>query len=137
MGSTSVPGLPAKPVIDINLTVADSAPDEAISSGLSTGAGFRLIHREPDWFKHGMFRGQGSDVEPARVFRRLPELARMRLFRDWLRRTPADLALYAQTKRALARRTWAQVQDYAGREDGCRLGDHGPGGGPGWAALDD
>jgi GrpB-like predicted nucleotidyltransferase (UPF0157 family) len=112
VGSTSVPGLAAKPVIDLNLTVADSA-DEATYAPALQAAGFRLIVREPEWFEHRMFKG----VDPAanlHVFSAgCPELASMRLMRDWLRASPGDLALYARTKRALAERAWDRVQDYA------------------------
>jgi GrpB-like predicted nucleotidyltransferase (UPF0157 family) len=116
VGSTSVPGLAAKPVIDINLTVASSADEGAYAPQL-VAAGYRLIVREPDWFEHRMFkRGSGGAAPAANVHvfsASCPELARMGLMRDWLRASPEDLALYAATKRALAERDWAIVQDYA------------------------
>jgi GrpB-like predicted nucleotidyltransferase (UPF0157 family) len=112
VGSTSVPGLAAKPVIDINVTVASSADEGAYAPQL-VAAGYRLVVREPDWFEHRMFKcaapAANVHVFPAGC----PELARMRLMRDWLRASPEDLALYAETKRRLAERDWAIVQDYA------------------------
>src|SRR5690348_12357875 len=56
MGSTSVPGLAAKPVIDIHLTVASSADEADYRPALET-AGFRFVHAAPDWFEHRLFKG--------------------------------------------------------------------------------
>jgi GrpB-like predicted nucleotidyltransferase (UPF0157 family) len=112
VGSTSVPGLAAKPVIDINLTVADSADEASYARALET-AGYRLAVREPAWFEHRMFKGAGPAVNLHVFSAGCPELARMRLMRDWLRANPDDLALYAATKRQLAERGWDLVQDYA------------------------
>ncbi len=112
VGSTSVPGLAAKPVIDINLTVADAA-DEAGYAPALEAAGYRLIVREPDWFEHRMFKGASPAVNLHVFSAGCPELDRMRAMRDWLRQSPDDVALYAATKRRLAERDWAYVQDYA------------------------
>jgi len=112
VGSTSVPGLAAKPVIDINLTVADSADEAAYAPALEA-AGYRLIVREPGWFEHRMFKGDAPAANLHAFSAGCPELSRMRLMRDWLRYSPDDLALYARTKRALAERAWETVQDYA------------------------
>ena len=97
VGSTSVPGLPAKPVIDICLTVADSA-DEAAWLPPLEDAGFDLTVREPWWLEH---RCLVCDVPRSNlhVFSPgAPEPIRMRLFRDWLRAHPEDLALYRDAK---------------------------------------
>ena len=112
VGSTSVPGLAAKPVIDANLTVADSADEAAYAQALEA-AGFRLIVREPNWFEHRMFKGADPAANLHVFSDGCPELSTMRLMRDWLRASPDDLALYARTKRALAQQAWAAVQDYA------------------------
>lgn len=101
VGSTSVPGLPAKPVLDICLTVADSA-DEAAWLPPLEAAGFELTVREPWWQEH---RCLGCEVPRANlhVFSPdAPEPIRMRLFRDWLREHPDDLALYRDAKLAAA-----------------------------------
>lgn len=58
VGSTSVPGLAAKPVIDIHLTVQDSADEGAYGPALEA-AGYRLMHRAPGWFEHRLFKGLG------------------------------------------------------------------------------
>ncbi len=111
-GSTSVPGLAAKPIIDIVLAVADSADEPAYVQALEA-AGYTLTIREPDWFEHRVLK----DVEPSvnlHVFSAgSPEIERMLRFRDWLRANPQDRDLYERTKRELGARTWAYVQDYA------------------------
>lgn len=112
VGSTSVPGLAAKPVIDINLTVTHSADEAAYAPALEA-AGYRLIVREPDWFEHRMFKGAAPAVNLHVFSPGCPELDRMRALRDWLRRSPDDVALYGSAKRQLAERDWAFVQDYA------------------------
>jgi GrpB-like predicted nucleotidyltransferase (UPF0157 family) len=112
VGSTAVPGLPAKPVIDINLAVADAADEAAYAPALEA-AGYRLIIRQPEWNEHRMFKGRDPEVNLHVYAVGCPELDRVRLFRDWLRASAEDRVLYAQTKRALAARDWSHVQDYA------------------------
>ena len=111
-GSTSVPGLAAKPIIDITLVVADSAEEPAYAPALIS-AGFRLVVREPDWFEHRMFKSADPAVNLHVFSAGCPEIDMMGLFRDWLRRDVADRELYAETKRRLAQQDWSQVQDYA------------------------
>src|SRR5690349_21881543 len=55
-GSTSVPGLAAKPIIDILLAVPDSSDEHASVPALEA-AGYVLRIREPDWFEHRLFKG--------------------------------------------------------------------------------
>jgi len=111
-GSTSVPGLAAKPVIDILLTVADSANENAYLPKLED-KGYRLLIREPAWHDHRMLKGPDTDVNLHVFSLNCPEIGRVLLFRDWLRSNPADRERYAQRKLALAANEWAGVQDYA------------------------
>jgi len=112
VGSTSVPGLPAKPIIDVNLEVADTTDEDAYVPALEA-EGYVLRIREPDWFEHRLFKG----VDPAvnlHVFPAgCPELERMLRFRDHLRADEGDRELYLRTKRELAAQTWEHVQHYA------------------------
>ena len=117
VGSTAVSGLSAKPVIDIVLVVADSAREESYAPALQA-AGFLLAIREPDWFEHRLFRGTGPAVNLHVFSAQCPEVERMIGFRDWLRASPTDLALYAETKRRLALEDWAYMQDYADAKQG-------------------
>ena len=112
VGSTSVPGLAAKPKIDLLLAVADSA-DEAAYVPAMEAAGYVLHIREPDWHEHRLFKGPDTDINLHVFSMGHPEIARMLLFRDWLRGNEADRRLYEQTKRALAARTWDYTQNYA------------------------
>ncbi len=116
VGSTAVPGLAAKPVIDIHLTAPNSADEPAYAPVLE-GAGYRLLVREPGWFEHRMFKGRDPEVNlevNLHVFSAgCPEPGRCRMFRDWLRNSPQDVARYASVKQALAQRRWEHVQDYA------------------------
>src|SRR5580704_4521435 len=61
VGSTSVPGLAAKPVIDLLLVVADSAHEDAYAPALQA-AGYALKIREPNWHEHRMFKGPDTDM---------------------------------------------------------------------------
>jgi GrpB-like predicted nucleotidyltransferase (UPF0157 family) len=112
VGSTSVPGLPAKPTIDIVLTVSDAAYEDKYVPALES-LGYRLIIREPEWFEHRMLKYLDPAINLHVFPEGCPEVARMRLFRDWLRTNDADRMLYARSKRLLAQRNWTSVQDYA------------------------
>jgi GrpB-like predicted nucleotidyltransferase (UPF0157 family) len=111
-GSTSVPGLAAKPIIDIVLTVADSADEGAYVPPLEA-AGYELRIRERDWYEHRALKGTDPKVNLHVFSDGCPEIERMTTFRDRLRTNPADRDLYERTKRDLARRTWTYTQDYA------------------------
>ncbi|MFH8484749.1 GrpB family protein [Streptomyces longisporoflavus] len=117
VGSTSVPDLPAKPVIDILLTVSDPG-DEASYVPALERPGFTLVIREPDWYEHRVLRKYDLDpsVESANLHV-LPEdceeAVRMLRFRDWLRTDSGDRELYADAKRSLSRQSWEYMQNYA------------------------
>jgi len=112
VGSTSVPGLAAKPIIDISLAVADSADERAYVPALE-GAGYFLRIREPDWFAHRAFGREGVRVNLHVFSAGCAEIDRMLRFRDRLRRDDGDRELYERTKRELAQRQWKYVQNYA------------------------
>ncbi len=112
VGSTSVPGLPAKPLIDINLVVADTTDEAAYVPPLEA-IGYELRVREPDWFQHRMLRGFDPPVNLHVFPQGCEEVERMLVFRDWLRNHEDDRELYARAKRELAAREWKYVQNYA------------------------
>ena len=112
VGSTSVPGLAAKPLIDINLVVADTTDEDAYVPKLEA-AGYVLRVREPDWFEHRLLRGYEPPVQVHVFPPECPEVEQMLLFRDWLRTNDADRELYARAKRDLAAQEWKYVQNYA------------------------
>lgn len=112
VGSTSVPNLAAKPIIDIILAVANSADESAYVPPLEE-AGFVLRIREPDWFEHRLFKSPVIAGNVHVFSQSCAEITRMLAFRDWLRTSDADRTLYENTKHALASRVWRYTQDYA------------------------
>lgn len=112
VGSTSVPGLSAKPVIDMVLAVSSSADEPSYVPSLES-RGFVLRIREPDWFQHRLLKAP-ENAGNLHVFSAgCEEIDRMLKFRDWLRTHEDDRRLYEATKRELAARTWKVTQNYA------------------------
>lgn len=112
IGSTSVPGLAAKPVIDILVVVADSS-DEASYLPKMEAAGYALRVREPDFHGHRMFRTPDRDVHVHFVSAGSSEIERWLIFRDRLRTSAVDRQLYEETKRRLGARSWPDMNAYA------------------------
>jgi GrpB-like predicted nucleotidyltransferase (UPF0157 family) len=109
IGSTAVPGLAAKPIIDILVTVADPYDDGAFVPALER-AGYRLRVREP---AHRMLRTPECDVHVHVLREDDPEVDRHLRFRDRLRRSSADRDAYERLKRELAARDWPDTNHYA------------------------
>ncbi|KAI4139569.1 MAG: hypothetical protein LQ340_007989, partial [Diploschistes diacapsis] len=106
-GSTSVPSLPAKDIIDVDLTLKD-VMDEASYVKPLEEAGFRFLLREPQWHQHRLFVEDWPKAYHVNVHVWGPdssEVIRHRIFRDWLLKTPADRELYAKVKREAAKQT--------------------------------
>src|SRR4051812_13718633 len=112
VGSTSVPGLAAKPRLDVLLVVASSADEAAYAPALEA-AGYVLHLREPAWHEHRLFKHPDTDLNLHVFSPGCPEIERMLRFRDWPRADSPDRALYEATQRALARRDWTYGQEYA------------------------
>ena len=115
IGSTSVPGLPAKDVIDVQITVKNERALERVPPELD-GRGWR---RQPDFVRDHEVPGLPTDPSqwtkvfldepegrrPIHVHIRIDGRANQRyalLFRDFLRTHPDAAAAYAQVKRGLA-----------------------------------
>ena len=111
-GSTSVPGLSAKPIVDIVLAVPDSSDEPGYVPDLEA-AGYVLAIREPEWFEHRVFKGPDTNVNLHTFTEGCPEIDRMIGFRDWLRGHDDDRDLYERTKQDLAAREWRYIQHYA------------------------
>jgi GrpB-like predicted nucleotidyltransferase (UPF0157 family) len=111
-GSTSVPGLAAKPIIDILVVVEDSGDEGAYLPALLT-AGYVLRVREPDWYQHRMLRTPELDVHVHIFSSGCVEITRMLAFRDHLRSNGEDRLRYAALKRDLAKRDWPDMNHYA------------------------
>lgn len=112
VGSTSVPELAAKPIIDILLVVADSGDESAYLPALQV-AGYVLRIREPDLYEHRMLKGPDTNINLHVFSQGCPEINRMLLFRDWLRSNASDRQLYEKSKRQLALQNWKYTQNYA------------------------
>jgi len=117
VGSTSVPGLCAKPIIDMVLAVADSSAESSYVPALEA-RGFTLRIREPDWYEHRLLKGTDIDANLHVFSAGCVEIDRMLEFRDWLRVNEGDRRLYEEAKRTLAGRTWRYVQNYADAKSG-------------------
>jgi GrpB-like predicted nucleotidyltransferase (UPF0157 family) len=107
-----VPGLLAKPIVDMLLALPDSS-DEAAYVPPMLAAGYVLHIREPEWFQHRLFKGPDTAINLHVFSHGCPEIERMLLFRDWLRSNAEARELYAAKKRELAQRTWKYTQNYA------------------------
>ena len=112
VGSTSVPGLPAKPVIDMLLAVVDSADEPAYVPSMEAG-GYAVRIREPDWHEHRLFKGPDTDINLHTFSAGSSEITRMLAFRVRLRTHDDERERYLATKRELAARHWVYIQDYA------------------------
>jgi GrpB-like predicted nucleotidyltransferase (UPF0157 family) len=129
IGSTSVPGMAAKDVIDIQVTVAELLPEVA---GAMSQAGFEMHSRfatdhvppgldpEPDQWSKMLFK-QPPGQRRAHIHIRREGNANQRyplLFRDYLIASPSTAAAYSELKRRLAAgladpSTYPEVKDPA------------------------
>jgi GrpB-like predicted nucleotidyltransferase (UPF0157 family) len=119
VGSTAVPGLPAKPVIDVDLTVADPADEGAWLPALES-AGFELVIREPWWHEHRCLTSEDPRCNLHVFGPDSPEPVRHRLFRDWLVEHPEDRDRYRDAKLGAASEANAageHVMDYNARKE--------------------
>jgi GrpB-like predicted nucleotidyltransferase (UPF0157 family) len=123
-GSTSVSGLPAKDIIDIDLVVKDIKDEDSYVEALER-SGFLFLLREPDWHQHRFFVDEGDrpDAYPINLHvfgPDCPEVERHRIFREWLSRSPEDVQLYATVKRECAAASEAaggSMQEYTLRKE--------------------
>lgn len=118
IGSTSVVGLPAKPIIDIDLTVANPSKEEDWLPQLEN-VGFVLTVREPWWFHHRMLETPERDAHIHVFGPGSAEPLKHVILRNWLRESAEDRDLYAKAKRAAAAVTVARgetLNEYNGRK---------------------
>jgi len=109
IGSTSVPGLPAKPIVDIAIAVDDITAEEDYLTPL-LAAGYLLRVREP---AHRLVRTPERDVHVHILEKGDPAITRYLVFRDRLRSDADDRALYAETKKALIRQGFDDMNAYS------------------------
>jgi len=104
VGSTAVPGLPAKPIVDV-LVVAD-VDCSALLEGIGLEGHERALWKRAEPCVYVHVRGSRS-----------PDVTRLLAFRDRLRADAGDRALYLAAKRSLAEREWTRAREYAEAKD--------------------
>jgi GrpB-like predicted nucleotidyltransferase (UPF0157 family) len=109
IGSTSVPGLAAKPIVDIVVAVDDITAEEEYLPQL-LAAGYFLRVREPG---HRLVRTPARDVHVHVYGKGDDAIAAYLLFRDRLRDDADDRAVYASTKRALIAQGFDDMNAYS------------------------
>ncbi|KAI4740696.1 UPF0157-domain-containing protein [Aureobasidium sp. EXF-12298] len=115
VGSTSVPGLPAKPIIDIDLVVRDNTNEAEYVAPLEA-AGFKFLLREPHWHEHRFFYTYNPYSVNLHVWGPdCPEVIRHQIFRQRIHDCPEDKALYLKAKQMAAAQigeNGGNMQDY-------------------------
>lgn len=117
VGSTSVPGLHAKPVIDVDVIVADAGREEDWLPDLEA-AGLKLRVREPSWEEHRLLRLEQPFANVHVWGRDAQEPQRHVLFRDWLKEHADDHAAYADLKCALGEQGFTDEMHYNNAKSG-------------------
>lgn len=112
IGSTSVPDLPAKPIVDM-LIIVHAPQNEDLYVPPLVKAGYEMRVREPAFNEHRMMRTPTRDVHLHFFAPTAPNVLEYRLLREWLKQSSEDRELYAATKRALAAQDWEDMNDYA------------------------
>jgi dephospho-CoA kinase len=121
IGSTAVPGLDAKDVLDVQVVVTDLATAEHLADDL-IGAG--LIRRDGRWWDNArdgttQDKAMATNADPARAVNchlrpaNSPTWRDAVLLRDWLRAHPAGVREYAELKHRLAAQQWDSIDAYA------------------------
>ncbi|WP_157251351.1 GrpB family protein [Nonomuraea typhae] len=112
IGSTSIPGMAAKPIFDVQVSVADLDAAEKAFGGPLEALGFGLSRYRRDHVPEGQADEPGRWakrlwVRPGRVNLHVrvagaPNDRLALLFRDWFRAHPEAVPAYAEFKRRLA-----------------------------------
>ena len=103
---------PSKPIIDVLLVVKNSGDEGSYLPELKR-AGYELRVREPHAHQHRMLRTPERDVHIHVYSPNSPEIERYLIFRDRLRENASERRLYAETKHALAKQSWPDMNAYA------------------------
>ncbi len=109
IGSTAVPGLAAKPIVDMLVAVPD-VEDEARYLPALERTGYVLRVREPG---HRMLRTPQLDVHVHLWPDATPAVEAHLVFRDRLRSSVEDRNLYAAAKSQFAQQAWPTMNHYA------------------------
>jgi dephospho-CoA kinase len=121
IGSTSVLGLDARDVVDVQVVVADLTVAKRLAADLSAIGLVRLAGRWWDNARDGTTRDKAmaTNADPARDVNchirpvDSPSWRETLLLRDWLRAHPAVVREYAELKHRLAAQQWDSIEAYA------------------------
>jgi GrpB-like predicted nucleotidyltransferase (UPF0157 family)/GNAT superfamily N-acetyltransferase len=117
IGSTSVPGLMAKPVIDILPVVKDIEKVDQASEAMEA-LGYLAMGEYGIPFRRLFIKGGDVRTHNVHVFQEgNPEINRHLKFRDWLRTHSDDAKLYAKLKVELAKKFPDEIQSYCNGKD--------------------
>ena len=109
VGSTSIEGLPAKPIIDIQVSIQDPNDESSFVPALEE-QGYILRVREEG---HRMMRTSKLDVHIHICQIGSDWERRHLLFRDWLRHNETDRKAYGDLKEKLSKQSWETMNHYA------------------------
>ncbi|HEX2297227.1 MAG TPA: dephospho-CoA kinase, partial [Pseudonocardiaceae bacterium] len=124
IGSTAVPGLTAKDVLDLQVVTADLEVAQRLADDLIEVGLVRLGGRWWDNILSGDVPGRldkafAANADPGRAVNchlragNSPAWREALLLRDWLRAHPDGAREYAALKQRLAARQWDSIEDYA------------------------
>jgi GrpB-like predicted nucleotidyltransferase (UPF0157 family) len=119
IGSTSIPGMAAKPIIDMLPVVRQIEAVDALNPGMEAlgyapRGEFGIPGRR--YFAKGQGAQRSHHVHVFAVDH--PDIARHLIFRDYLIAHPAEAAAYASLKQALARQFPHDMEAYIAGKDG-------------------
>ncbi|WP_209008818.1 GrpB family protein [Pseudovibrio japonicus] len=112
IGSTSVNGLAAKPIVDMLVVISDPGNEKLYREAMEN-QGYQLRVREPDFDEHRMFRTFEQDVHIHVFPEGSKEVERYLLFRDHLRRHADVRSGYEALKRKQSEKNWSDMNAYA------------------------
>ncbi|MGH3536785.1 MAG: dephospho-CoA kinase, partial [Pseudonocardiaceae bacterium] len=121
IGSTAVPGLDAKDVLDIQVVVADLATTQRLADNLVAAGLIRRDGRWSDTARDGTAweKAMATNADPGRAVNchirpaDSPAWRDSILLRDWLRAHPDGVREYAELKHRLAAQQWNSIDGYA------------------------
>lgn len=116
IGSTAVPGLIAKPIIDIMIGLKDFTQADALVRHVQSLNYEYVSQFEDEMPYRRYFRKENSDVRTHQIHMVALDSEfwhRHLSFRDYLKANPNVAAEYATLKQKLAEQHWNDVNDYA------------------------
>jgi len=116
VGSTAVPGLAAKPIIDLmiglpDFAIANSLVPPIIGLGYDYVAEYEAVMPERRYFQKNYDNKRTHHIHMVEIGSEFWQ--RLLLFRDYLRTNASTMQEYASLKKSLATREWQDMNEYA------------------------